>query len=288
MLTGEWIEKWYQLHGQKVRPSTIRGYRAALAHLSAAFCAIELDQMTPMDWECEIYRIKAQYPRQAELAHAGLRRAWKDAQRHKIISWENEPWRMVDPPKHQTKETLYLLPDEMTAYAQAAMQQPAAIPLLLMLLFGLRRGEALGLAWQDIDTREHVIHIRRQLIRGVSAPPKSSTSYRKIPIPDTIIKKIYTMAGDDRGYLLYNGSEKEVYRSHRAALAAARIEAPITLHGLRHSCATAMMTNGVDVKTIQGILGHASYNITADIYCHSLMQPKMDAISAQVTRLEIA
>lgn len=287
MKIKEWLTSWQHLHGAKVRPSTMRGYTAALAHLSPAFLDLECDQVTGMDWECEIYRIKTQYPRQAELAHVALRKAWKDGQKKQVIPWDCMPWQYVDPPKHKTAETAFLLPEELPAYAHAALQQPAALPLLLMLCLGLRRGEALGLAWEDIDPRGQVITIKRQLIGGASAPLKTNSSYRKIPVDSTIIKKIYNLGCND-GFLLYNGSVKELYHSHRAALAAAGIDAPITLHGLRHSCATAALADGAGIKTVQAILGHASYTITADTYCHALMAPERAAIAALVTRLEIA
>lgn len=287
MKMQEWLQDWQRVHGAKVRPSTMRGYVAALAHLTPGFLALELDQVTGMDWEAQVFAIRARYPRQAELAHVALRKAWKDGQRHGVIPWDQQPYAYVEPPKHATRETAFLLPEELPAYAKAAMQQPAALPLFLMLALGLRRGEAMGLAWQDIDEREMMIHVQRQLINGRSAPLKTNSSYRRIPVDASIIEKIYTMS-DNSGFLLYNGTVKEIYKSHRAALDAAGISAAVTLHGLRHSCATAILASGADIKTVQAILGHASYELTADTYCHALMGPERAAISAQVTRLEIA
>ena len=191
MTIDQWLIQWTRMHGAKVRPATMRGYNAALAHLSAAFRALELCQVTAMDWETEIATIKATYPRQAELAHIALRKSWKDGQRLKLITWDNEPWRYIEPPHHQKRDTAYLLPEEMPAYYRAAMETKAALPLYLMLTLGLRRGEALGLGWCDIDTRTQIITIKRQLISGRSAPLKTQSSYRKIPVNATVIGKIY-------------------------------------------------------------------------------------------------
>ena len=287
MILSDWLEKWESMHAAKVRASTIRGYKDALSHLSTTFLALDLLQITGMDWEAEIYRIKAAYPRQAELCHIALRKSWKDAQRHRLIPYDFQPWVYVDPPKHQQKKTPFLLPEEMPAYYRAAMKQPAALPLFLMLCLGLRRGEALGLAWKDIDERLQVITIQRQLINGCSAPLKTNASYRKIPVDSSILHKIQTL-GDRSGFLCYNGTVKSLYASHQAALLAAGIAEGITLHGLRHSMATAALNAGADVKTIQSILGHATYAITADTYCHALMAPERAALAALATRLEIA
>lgn len=287
MIVSEWLEKWLTLHASKVRPSTIRGYRAALAHLGSGFLALDLLQVTGMDWEAEIFRIRQTYPRQAELAHVALRKAWKDGQRHHLIPWDMQPWQYVEAPRHDKRETPFLLPEEMPAYYRAAMQTEAALPLFLMLCLGLRRGEALGLAWEDIDARSQVIHIRRQLINGISSPLKTNSSYRKIPVSASVIDKIYNLGCND-GFLCYNGTVKSLYRSHQAALEAAGIDAGVTLHGLRHTMATAAMAAGADIKSVQGILGHASYTITADTYVHSLLEPEREVITTLCTRLEIA
>lgn len=287
MTVGEWLEQWEILHGAKVRPATMRGYKAALAHLGRGFRDLDVSQVTSLDWEAEIATIKAAYPRQAELAHVALRKAWTDGQRLRLIEWTNEPWRYVEPPKHQKRETQYLLPEEMPAYYRAAMQTEAKLPLYLMLTLGLRRGEALGLGWCDIDERAQIISIKRQLIGRASAPLKTNSSYRKIPINETIIGKIYNW-GSREGFLCYNGTLKTLYKSHRDALQRAGIESAVTLHGLRHTMATAALASGADIKSVQGILGHASYTITADIYCHALMGPEREIIEALATRLEIA
>lgn len=295
MKIGEWLEKWLTVHACKVRPNTIRGYRAALAHLSNGFLALDLDQVTGMDWECEIARVSVAYPRQAQLMHAALHKAWNDGIRLRMISPENRPYLYAEGPRHRSRMTPYLLPDELPAYARAAQQTPAALPLMLMLLCGLRRGEALGLQWGDVDTRLCVIHVRRQLYNGQLVPLKSITSERDIPVPEAVIEKLYNWAGIDGSYtstmcnkLCYNGGVKALYKSHAAAMEAARLDTGVTLHGLRHSCATAALATGADIKTVQAILGHAHFSTTADIYCHALMGTERAVIEAVGTRLEIA
>ena len=292
----DWLEKWETVHAQRVRENTMRGYKAALAHLSPGFLALEINQVTGMDWECEIARVAKDYPRQAQLMHAALRKSWNDGIRYRMISQDNRPYLYVEGPRHRSRRTPYLTPDEMTAYARAAQQTPAALPLMLMLLCGLRRGEALGLCWDDIDRREMIIHVRRQLYQGKLMPLKSTTSYREIPVTEAIIEKIYNWGHIDKTNnnivsnknLCYNLGVKCLYKSHASAMAAAGLDTAVTLHGLRHSCATAALDAGADIKTVQGILGHAHFATTADIYCHALTSAERDAIAAVGTRLEIA
>jgi len=291
MTVNDWLTRWEQLHALRVRPNTIRGYRAALAHLSAGFRALDCNQVTGMDWECEIARVAATMPRQAQIMHAALRKAWNDGIRLRMIDLENRPYLYAEGPRHRAKTAAYLQPEEIAAYVREAVKQPAAVPLLLMVLCGLRRGEALGLTWADIDEGGGWLHIRQQVYNGQITELKSITSNRDLPVNLTLIKYLYRH-GDNNSKMLYNMGVKCLYRSHRAALAAAGIDRGITLHGLRHSCATAALAAGADVKTVQSILGHAHYATTADIYCHALMSAEreaLDAISrAAGTRLEIA
>ncbi len=279
----------------------MRGYRAALAHLAPDFLALELDQVTSLDWEEQIWTIAETYPRQAQLAHAALRKAWNDGVRKRLISADNLPYLDTELPRYRSKRIPYLLPEEIPAYSREAQKQPAALPLMLMLLLGLRRGEALGLTWDDIDQRSMVVHVRQQLYNGHLVPLKSITSARDIPVSEAVIGKIYSWGQkqrevigksyksiDGNNNLCYTGGVKALYKSHAAAMEAAGIDAGVTLHGLRHTLATAALADGADVKTLQCILGHAHYKTTADLYCHGLAAKERAAIEAVGTRLEIA
>lgn len=294
MNIDEWLTKWIALHAAKVRPNTITGYKAALAHLSPDFRALDLEHVTGMDWECQVATVAQRYPRQAQLMHAALRKAWNDAIRLRVIPPDLRPYLYAEGPRHHARRTPYLLPEEMAAYAREAQKQPAALPLMLMLLCGLRRGEALGLTWSNIDARCGMIYVRQQMYNGQIVPLKSITSERDIPVSEKLIEKLYTwgqcdrLPGEKYNNLCYNGGVKALYKSHAAAMEAAGLDAGVTLHGLRHSCATAVLATGADIKTVQSILGHAHYTTTADIYCHALMSAERAALEAVGTRLEIA
>lgn len=99
-------------------------------------------------------------------------------------------------------------------------------------------------------------------------PLKSKHSYRRIALPDNVLDCIrmrpLTLSG-----LFYEGSMHKVYTDHHSVTQRLSLP-PVTLHGLRHSVATAAVLGGEPVKLVQGCLGHASFALTADLYADHL------------------
>ena len=149
----------------------------------------------------------------------------------------------------------------------------------LLLFTGMRRGEALGLQVKHIDPLHSIVHIK-QAVRfcnniPVVKDPKTETSVRTIPILDGFpFDLIEGMEPDD---FVVGGAKPWTETKERRALQ--RIKRTIDLHGatphrLRHTYATLAMSEGVDMKTVQGLLGHATASTTMNIYAH-LCQDKI-------------
>ena len=154
--------------------------------------------------------------------------------------------------------------------------------LSLLLFTGMRRGEALGLQVKHIDPLHSIVHIK-QAVRfchnaPVVKPPKTETSVRTIPIMNGFpFELISSMEPDD--YVL-GGPTPWTETKERRALQ--RIGKTIDLHGatphvLRHTYATLAMSKGVDMKTVQGLLGHATASTTMNIYAHLCKDKILDA-----------
>lgn len=287
MTYGEWLDEWLRLHSLRVRESTIRGYRNALHHLPDEVRQADVQNVTPALWQYGIDSVARLYPRQAQLMHSAMRKSWNDGVRLQRIPSDLLPYKHVEPVRHRAQERAYLTPAEMSSYVREVRGRKAALPLLLMLLCGLRRGEALGLRWSRIDRKALLLHIDAQFVDGSLKAPKTRTSVRIIPICSEILAIIDDL-GDKKCDLVYTGGVKRVYADHRDTLTRAGLDAACTLHGLRHSCATACLNSGADVVTVQHILGHAHFSTTADIYCHALKETERAAITSVATRLEIA
>jgi integrase len=169
-----------------------------------------------------------------------------------------------------------------------------------MAVSGLRRGEAAGLRWCDIDFAAATLTVSRQLQetgRGlVVLPPKSITSnrvlaldpwtlqvlaahrYRQLPAPGD--GYVFARPGGrpcTPGYL----TRRFIRLIRRAGLP------PIGLHDLRHGAATLALASGADLKAIQAMLGHASIILTADTYTSvlpDLARSTAKAVAAQIMK----
>lgn len=157
----------------------------------------------------------------------------------------------------------------------------------LVALRGLRRGEAAGLAWADLDLAAGMLSVSSQLqqLGGtvVTAPPKSDAGRRVIALDATTVaalraRRVKQMAEreaagpgwEETGYVFTGRTGKPVAPDRLTRvfrqLAAGSGLPPVTLHGLRHGAATLALAAGTDLKVVQDQLGHSTMVLTADTY----------------------
>ena len=153
---------------------------------------------------------------------------------------------------------------------------------------GLRRGELLGIRWEDIDFNAGSICIQRQITRvggEVKASPlKTKNAYRQIIVAPEVIQMLREKKEREDGFSPYVFSsptggpmcpDSMLHMLHRV-LKRAGLE-KIRFHDLRHTFSVLALQNGVDVKTLSGILGHYSAGFTLDTYGHITAAMKQDA-----------
>lgn len=137
--------------------------------------------------------------------------------------------------------------------------------LSLIYACGLRRSELINLKISNIDSKRNIISI-------IQSKGKKD---RIIPLPKSILLMLreYYKAYKPK-YWLFEGQKVDSQYSPQSlqavlkqAIARANIKKPVTLHWLRHSYATHLLENGVDLRYIQELLGHSSSK-TTEIYTH--------------------
>lgn len=153
----------------------------------------------------------------------------------------------------------------------------------LLMYTGMRRGEALGVRWEDIDTEKNVIHIRRNVVHPQqNAPevttPKTKAGRRDIPIDENLLDLL--TPAEEHGYII--GGENPITLSGYRAMWT-RINKTIDLYGatahvLRHSYLTYAVGETTDYKTVQGISGHADMGTLLNRYAHP-QETKVKALS---------
>jgi integrase len=170
----------------------------------------------------------------------------------------------------------------------------------LALRTGLRKGELLGLRWEDLDLDGGTASIRRTLQRtrtgGLTAlPTKTVSSERRIALPTECIHSLKhhgerqdgerDAVGDawkGSGYVFTapDGSpiEPSTLTRHFMALCRAARLRRIRFHDLRHTAATLLLEQGVELVVIKELLGHAHIGVTATVYAHVRLRLQRQAI----------
>ena len=149
--------------------------------------------------------------------------------------------------------------------------------LAMLIMTGCRRGEALGARWEDIDWINGTIHLQR-VVRFVNNRPEVS-SEMKTPSADRTVSLWpefvpYLGNRQNSGFIIHSNGEPLSERQYRnrwiwimKRLKKAGIEERFTAHQLRHTYATVAANSGrIKPKVLQGMLGHANYQTTMNIY----------------------
>jgi integrase len=238
--------------------------------------------------------------------HTILHRAFRDAVRWNLLI--RNPCDLADPPRarpaEQVRERTWTSGDVARFLRLTSSSRYSALWRLIAAT-GMRRGEALGLGWDDIDLAAGRLSINRTLVQshdyasgdtGLSwGTPKTARGRRAISLdPDTVAalrahRKAQLAerlkAGDDyavNDLVFCTGSGEPLHPKIASNLfrkAVIQHDMPrLSVHGLRHTWATLALQAGVHPKIVQERLGHSTIAITLDIYSH--VNPAMDAEAA--------
>ena len=286
-----WVNSWIERRSIRLKPSTISGYRGNLRRYiePSDVGQMPLEKVQDSDLIVLLSPIVAKgFTRQAQLVQILLNASLRDAVRRRILI--SNPMEFVDKIEHKSKFTPWLTVEQAQQLLRSSREaaDPYYPAWLLGIGCGLRRGEILGLRWTDVDLAAGVLHVRRQLIRLdgalIETTPKTSTSVRDIPIAAGMVDQLRFLR---RGDYVVGGTPDGL----RAALdrACSRANVPrITLHGLRHTMAATAASDGIPIKVLQEIMGHAQFSTTADVYAHVDRKAVQYAALKIAARLEIA
>ena len=175
--------------------------------------------------------------------------------------------------------------------------------IFICLSTGIRIGEICALTWDDIDTDNGVIHIRKTIQRiyvkenGIKKTellidtPKTATSMRDIPmIKDLyeILKPLKKVVNNDYFVLTNEATptEPRTYRNYYKKLLDKLGIQPIKFHGLRHSFATRCIESKCDYKTVSVILGHSNISTTLNLYVHPNYEQKKKCIDKMFRKIK--
>lgn len=177
------------------------------------------------------------------------------------------------------------------------------IGIYICLSSGIRIGEICALTWEDIDTDNAIIKIRKTIQRIyviengerktelLLDSPKTKNSIREIPMSRELLRmlKPFKKIVNPSFFVLTNDSkptEPRTYRSYYKNLMK-QLEIPeIKFHGLRHSFATRCIESKCDYKTVSVLLGHSNISTTLNLYVHPNLEQKKKAIDQMFRALK--
>lgn len=167
----------------------------------------------------------------------------------------------VDFPKPAPGRVRYLSPDEMKAWPKVIAALPIQMRPVVSLMqhTALRRSEALGLAWSDVDLENGILIVRKDKRGKVKILPLSGPAVEILRVQPRINEQVFPCVDED--YLT---------QKFREATVTAGIQ-NFRLHDLRHNFASHLAMQGVDVLTLRDLLGHSDTRMTSR-YTHLAAQ----------------
>lgn len=219
------------------------------------------------------------------------------------------PCLAVTLPKKDKQEILFFTPDQAIQFLDSVKNTKYYLLYSIALVSGLRLGEIIALRWENIDLEKKQIYVRlnavivskeMQIEKGVLhseiilQSPKTAKSKRTLYIDDRLASMLKNLRNEqlyknetlgdvfvNSGFVFTNDYGKTMHprsiQDHfKRSIKKANLP-DLHFHCLRHSAASIMLFNGVNIKTVQEILGHEDIQTTLNIYSHVMEQTKQNA-----------
>jgi len=312
---GEFLDSWLEESVKpEVRPLTFQQYHQhARLYLKPSLGKLKLAKLGPQHvLSFRNARLKdGLHPRTVELSLIVLRRALAQALKWNLVTMNAA--QAVEFPKYERREVEPWTPEQARIFLEAAAGERLGALYAVALSLGLRRAEALGLRWQDVNFEKRTLTVAQQVERvggprvdgGHStlefAPPKTKGSRRTLPLPDSLaiaLNAHHKRQSEDRlkagpdwvdmGLVFGTGFGTPIEASRltadfrritiKAGLPAKRF------HDCRHAVASALLSENTHPRLVMELLGHSKISMTLDTYSH-VIEKSMRGVADTMDRL---
>ena len=310
---GQWMDVWFENYAKiKVRPSSHQTYRGYIEnHIKPNIGSIPLNKLTSLELQ-KLYKKLLGNGRveriESKKQPKGLSAKTVRNINQIICSALNlaieQKLLLTNPadacalPKLEHREMKTLPVEQLASFLREAKESGVFEMYYIELATGLRRGELLGLKWSDIDLEHGSLRVQRQIARIdgeiVEAPLKTKNAYRTLPLSADAIDVLKTQkkkCGNSQ-YVFPSPTggpispDSVLHMLHRVLKRAGLPK--VRFHDLRHTFATLALQNGVDIKTVSGMLGHFSAGFTLDTYAHVTTAAQKEAANTMGGVLRVA
>lgn len=273
---------------EHLRPTTAYLYDLLIrVHIVPNVGHVKLKDLAPLHLNESYRRIKG--ARTTEQVHRLLHKALSDAVKMRLLA--HNPASVLDVPKAKPKKVQFWTNDQSRAFVRSCSRYETVYDALwlFMLGSGCRIGEALGLKEEHVDWSAGSVSIEQGIVRiGTRrevSDPKTEAGVRQFLLPKFALDALkHRRRQVIDGYFFRTREGTVPWTSDlqkRLREACTRAGVPeLTSHGLRKMSATLAIAAGVDVKTVQRRLGHATPAMTLGIYAQAMAQGDEKAAGA--------
>ena len=296
MRLDEFLDEWLVGQEARLRPSSHHSYVMAGKRLKRHLGKYKIQALTPLQIEKFYAELldhgqrngKGLSPKTVKNTHVVLRKALADAERLGLVH-RNAAAAARGPSVTRPEMTTWSS-DQLKAFSTVAQESRMRNAFTILASTGMRRGEALGLRWVDVDFDSSQLAIVQTVStvdsKVVVGQPKTSGSRRTVYVHDATIKALRQQrqlqaekrldegpAWDTDNDLVFRnvtgGPVNPDWFSRHFDKLVEQADVPrIRLHDLRHTNATLSLKAGVHPKVVSERLGHSSIAITLDLYSH--------------------
>lgn len=293
---ADYLEYWFAHYKKRIKITTVSSRKYLMdKHLirENPFSNKELSKVTTSDID-SFYDLKLDEGYSASTIrkmHQLLNQAFSQAVKWKKVA--NNPVIDADPPPVKKEEMKVWSFNEIDLFLEHCKEERHHITFLLAIYTGMRRGEILGLKWSHIDFKNKTIQVERSLAHVaregyVLSPPKSEKSYRYVPIPDMLLDELRSHKNRQEKWKERLGPSyldqdlvictetgtfqdpRNVLRVMAGIIKKAKVSS-IRFHDIRHTHASILLSEGVDIVRVSARLGHSNPKITLETYAHLMV-----------------
>ena len=278
-LFSEWADIWFEIHKKNITPTTQEGYRYTLRALKKYFGRRKLSEIRAYDIDVFVRKLREEGRATATLAqYKGMMyQIMHKAEANDLI--QKNPARFADKIRnHEIKKPKdSFTADEVRILMRDLPNNRIGNSIRLLLGTGMRTQELLALEPRNIaeDGSEIVIEQAVQLVKGTVyiGPPKSADSVRMIPVPPSLWDCARNLRNTEKQFIWEERKPgvpcnpscfRDEFRRALESVSGVRL---LTPHSTRHTYVSQLQAIGVDVSTIQSLVGHAEMDMT-ERYLH--------------------
>lgn len=272
----------YLKEKKTVKATTLKGYDYSTRKITADIGPLQVREVTSKDIQKYITRLETSNlsPKSIKNIVSYLSSAFDQAVATGTLP--SNPCAKIHLPKQKKPDIVILKQDQIDIMLKESLFYGLdfKVCLELAVYMGLRRSEILGLKESDIDIEKRLLHVKRTRHeidgKSILQDTKTETSTRTLVIPEIVLQDIKELLDHHKKYktdflvLTSDHPMRPDYTKETLRRLWKRCDIPeVTLHGLRHTCASMLnASNQFDIAEISSFLGHSSINTTHGVYTH--------------------